>query len=85
MYQCEIHGTTIMSNEEKCPVCETERREREGFEFTDDRGNDYRCQPWGSDDVWWLFYRHADGRWVSFRELRETEIEGYRKRSEEER
>ena len=49
----------------------------EPFEFQDFWGREYRCQPWGESDAWWLFYKHHDGQWVSLRKISDAELDYY--------
>ncbi|MHC4561098.1 MAG: hypothetical protein ACYS80_27790 [Planctomycetota bacterium] len=42
------------------------------FVFLDDDSRPYQVKEWGGDP--WLFYWHADKKWVSLRMLRPYEI-----------
>lgn len=43
-----------------------------GFVFIDDNNRPYWVRMWGESP--WLFYWHADKRWVSFRELSGNDV-----------
>lgn len=46
--------------------------DEKGFIFLDDADRPYWCRMWG--DSPWLFYWHPDYKWVSLRQLSQTDI-----------
>jgi len=48
-----------------------------GFVFLDSLSKPFLCKLWGEDDQIWLFYWHADKKWVSLREVSEAEAAAF--------
>ena len=50
------------------------------FVLLDACGTPYYVAPWGKNAVWFVFYWHADKRWVTYRKVTDaTELESYRR------
>lgn len=47
---------------------------RKGVEFADIQGTPFRIQIRGESETPWLFYKNADGGWVSLRQANQIDI-----------
>jgi hypothetical protein len=52
-----------------------EELDEKGFVFLDDARRPFKCAMWGGDP--WLFYWHADKKWVSLRKVTQAEVWGF--------